>query len=180
MGVAGSDPAWRSLFAAFRGALAEAGWNSNGRRQPSDRTPLGAPVVRIGSGPWQESWSICGPTRSLGQYHAGDRRPRPRDADNSDRVRERIRSDRQWLRRELRAAGRQHHRLHGSSNPQLGGKWVELLRGDRAAHRACAAPVQPGQSAGAAPESDMPAIAAAARARLRHAGVAPLRFTRTA
>jgi putative ABC transport system substrate-binding protein len=26
MGVAESDPAWRSLFAAFRGALAEAGW----------------------------------------------------------------------------------------------------------------------------------------------------------
>ena len=61
MGFAESDPDARSWLAAFRDALAKLGWTEGNNL----RIELaGPPVIRIGSGRWQESWSICGPTRS--------------------------------------------------------------------------------------------------------------------
>ena len=66
MGFAESDPTAQSWVAAFRDALAKLG----GRKAAiSELNFGGAPLIRIGSGRWQKSWSICDPTRSSIRPH---------------------------------------------------------------------------------------------------------------
>src|SRR5262245_41557242 len=96
MDYAENDPASQSLVAVFRDELAKLGWKEGGNLRIE---------VRWSAGGLDRGEGVCKRTgqsatrRATRPGHARDHRPCSRDADNSNRLRGRIRSDRQRLRR---------------------------------------------------------------------------------
>jgi hypothetical protein len=108
MGYAENDQTAQSEFAAFRGALAKLGWTENSNVRIETRWGAADPdrIKALA----KEGWST---TRCyLRSDHARDQCTCPRDKNNSNSIRERVRSDRQRLCREPRTPWRQHHRFH--------------------------------------------------------------------
>jgi hypothetical protein len=104
-----NDSTAQSWLAAFRAALAKLGWTEGSNLRIELRwSAADADTMRK----LAKELVDLRPNAIFGCDHARSRRPSPRDEDNSDRVRGRIRSDRRRLRCEPCASRRQHHRLH--------------------------------------------------------------------
>jgi len=133
-GIRGKRSDARSMVAAFRSTLSKLG----GLKQQCPHRLRWAGPIPIGSTRCKRAGRSAA-RRDPGQTHPWSE-PCPRDATFQSCC-DRIRSDRQRLRRELRASGRN---ITGFTvdDPALGGKWVELLKQMRQAPPA-GAPVNP-------------------------------------
>src|SRR5262245_30083355 len=103
MGYAETDRAAQSWLAAFRGALTKLGWTEGSNLRIEVRWSV-SDADRIRT--LAKELVDLRPDAILGATTPRDRRPCPRDEDNSDCVCGRIRSDRQRLCCEPRASGR--------------------------------------------------------------------------
>jgi hypothetical protein len=104
-----SDPEGQSLVAAFRGALQKLGW-AEGRNIQID-TRWGTLDAELRQRFAKELVALQ-PDLIFSQSYSHHRRAAATDAHYPYHFRERRRSGRQRLRRELGAARRQRHRLH--------------------------------------------------------------------
>jgi putative tryptophan/tyrosine transport system substrate-binding protein len=109
MGFAESDPTTRSMVEAFRGALPKLGWTEGNNVRIEVRWGgYGADRIKM----LAKELVDLRPDAILGQTTPVIGALAQCDAVNSNRVRDRNRSDQQRLRREPCPSGRQHHGLH--------------------------------------------------------------------
>ena len=141
MGYAESDPEVQAYIAAFREGLQKLGW-TEGRNIRID-TRWAAPDDAESMQRFAKELVALQPDLILSQQHTHHRRAAATNAHHPHRFRDRCRSGRQRLRRELRAARRQRHRFHlygADDGRQVAG----TAQGDCAARRPGRDPVQPG------------------------------------
>ena len=102
-------PEYAVLLTAFRSALTKLGWTEGSNLRTEVRWGAGdADKIRS----FAKELVDLRPDAIVGHSTPVVSRPCSRDADNSHRIRECRRPNRQWLRRKSRASGRQFDRFH--------------------------------------------------------------------